>query len=316
MAHPVRLLPVTLLLCLTCLGGTAAGQSADRIARIPPSELADRILEAAHLFLGTPYQYHATGPDAFDCSGFTRYIFQQFGIDLPHSSAAQAETGRELDGLPAHLQKGDLVFFSGRRIGDTVGHVGIFIEATDGGKSFRFIHAARGGVTVSEMAEEYYAKRYLGARRILGDFTEPEPVRPDPLLDSLKTLEGKTVEIRDTLSLSDADSRIVLRADGTWVKISADGTVRIPDEAEKLILEGNGRWHTLGQGSPARSQTGRDGTQTAEPVTDSAVYHTVAQGDTLGKLAARYHTTVSAICRLNGIQSTTILHIGRRLRVR
>jgi cell wall-associated NlpC family hydrolase len=53
--------------------------------------------------------YGAAGPDAFDCSGFTLYVYAQLGISLPHSSAAQvAYTDRVSDPEP-----GDLVFFTG-----------------------------------------------------------------------------------------------------------------------------------------------------------------------------------------------------------
>lgn len=45
-------------------------------------------------------------------------------------------------------------------------------------------------------------------------------------------------------------------------------------------------------------------------------YHTVRQGDTLGKLAVKYHTSIKTLCRLNGIKETTILQLGRKLRVR
>ena len=45
-------------------------------------------------------------------------------------------------------------------------------------------------------------------------------------------------------------------------------------------------------------------------------YHTVRSGDTLSKIAVKYHTTVRNICRLNGIKETTTLQIGRKLRVR
>lgn len=48
----------------------------------------------------------------------------------------------------------------------------------------------------------------------------------------------------------------------------------------------------------------------------AAKYHTIRSGDTLGGLAVKYHTTVSAICRLNGITTKTTLRIGRKLRVR
>ena len=47
-----------------------------------------------------------------------------------------------------------------------------------------------------------------------------------------------------------------------------------------------------------------------------AKYHTIKKGDTLGSIARKYHTTVKKLCQLNGIQSTTTLRVGRRLRVR
>ncbi len=293
-------------------------RSAGGKPEVPPRELADRIIDAAMLYIGSPYQYHASGPNAFDCSGFTSFIFKQYGIDLPHSSGEQAKTGREVDGLPSHLQKGDLVFFSGRRKSSTVGHVGIFIEATDGGKSFRFIHAARGGVMVSELKEDYYANRYLGASRILGDFMAEEPPVPDGRLDTLKAQEGKVVAeaARDTLHLKPSDGRIVLFSNGTWAEIADDGSVRVPDRSAKIILDGDGRWHELGAAAQQRNTTPQRQTQAAETETGSATYHTVVKGDTLGKIAARYHTSVNALCRLNGIQPSTILHIGRRLRIR
>ena len=54
----------------------------------------------------------------------------------------------------------------------------------------------------------------------------------------------------------------------------------------------------------------------AQRSSTGAQYHKVKSGDTLGKIAARYHTTVRRLCQLNGIKQTTTLSIGRRLRVR
>ena len=48
----------------------------------------------------------------------------------------------------------------------------------------------------------------------------------------------------------------------------------------------------------------------------SAVYYKVKKGDTLAKIAARNGTTVAKLCKLNGIKSTTVLSVGRRIRVR
>lgn len=97
----------------------------------------------------------ATG---FDCSGFVRYVFQHsLNVELPASSAAQFLTGLKID--RKQLEEGDLVFF--RTEGKRVSHVGIYLG--DG----RFIHAPSSGkrVSVSNLAEAYWSKRYAGAKR-------------------------------------------------------------------------------------------------------------------------------------------------------
>src|SRR3954447_16633811 len=70
---------------------------------------------------GTPYQYGATGPRSFDCSGYTRWVFARIGRHLPRTSRAQAASVRHVG--RAHRRIGDLVFFSS---GGRVFHVGIY----------------------------------------------------------------------------------------------------------------------------------------------------------------------------------------------
>ena len=70
---------------------------------------------------------------------------------------------------------------------------------------------------------------------------------------------------------------------------------------------------------PANNQTVEKPVQKPQPATkptSTAKYHTVKQGDTLYALAKKYHTTVDKICKLNKIKETTILQIGRKLRVK
>ena len=64
------------------------------------------------------------------------------------------------------LRKGDLVFFTSRRSGKNVGHVGIVVSADNESGDFKFIHASVKGVKVSDF-EGYYLGRYVGARRII-----------------------------------------------------------------------------------------------------------------------------------------------------
>jgi cell wall-associated NlpC family hydrolase len=114
-----------------------------------------RIME----LMGTRYVRRGIGKRGFDCSGFTSIIYkEETGITLPHSSMEQYGVGTGID--QDSLKFGDLVFFRIR--GRRPSHVGIYVG--DG----LFAHVSLSvGVTVSLLSSEYYAKRYLGARRIV-----------------------------------------------------------------------------------------------------------------------------------------------------
>jgi len=143
---------------------------------VSAAQLADLIESQARMYLGKPYRYGASGPRAFDCSGFVRFIYDKFGYELGRSSTDQFKEGRPVEGDYTKLQKGDIVTFSGSRNSKTPGHSGIFLHLDPGGESFTFIHAARGGVQISKSSEDYYNKRFLGARRIIPDFLTSEIV--------------------------------------------------------------------------------------------------------------------------------------------
>ncbi len=117
------------------------------------------LLDYAQKYLGVAYKYGGATPDGFDCSGFTYYVFGQFGYSLNRSSSAQINNGEEIE--KSELIPGDLVFFS--RSGKAVGHVGIYIGDN------KFIHSTSPGdvVSITDLDDTYYSKRYVGARRIL-----------------------------------------------------------------------------------------------------------------------------------------------------
>jgi cell wall-associated NlpC family hydrolase len=106
----------------------------------------------------------AKGPHAFDCSGYTSYIYKQFGYTISPSSRHQYTEGTPVS--RKELRKGDLVFFTSRSSGKNVGHVGIVVTANNETGEFTFIHASLKGVKVSE-CEGYYERRYVGAKRII-----------------------------------------------------------------------------------------------------------------------------------------------------
>jgi cell wall-associated NlpC family hydrolase len=169
-----RLLP--LLAALACAAaGTARADAGDPIERwlnerglaaaSPAAAARDRMAElvvAAMNFVDVPYRLG--GDDAeggFDCSGFTRHLFQlNLGLSLPRRSHEQAMARGLASVARDALQPGDLVFFN--TLKRAFSHVGIYVG--DG----RFIHSPRSGAAVrlESMASTYWTRRFDGARRV------------------------------------------------------------------------------------------------------------------------------------------------------
>lgn len=99
----------------------AAKSQARKKQKHHPVSRGKRVLRIAASKRGTPYRYGAAGPQAFDCSGYTAWVYRHVGERLPHNSAAQAGRVRRIG--PKQARIGDLVFF---RSGGGVYHVGIF----------------------------------------------------------------------------------------------------------------------------------------------------------------------------------------------
>lgn len=127
-------------------------------------------------FLGVPYRRGGNSEEAgFDCSGFTRRIFEMsLGKVLPRRADEQAKDADLIAVKRDDLRPGDLVFFNTLR--RTFSHVGIY--AGDG----KFIHAPRAGssVRVDDIGSSYWSKRFTGARRA----TEASEVSPSVSIDS------------------------------------------------------------------------------------------------------------------------------------
>lgn len=127
--------------------------------------LVGDLINVARQHLSTRYRSGGTTPKGFDCSGFTRFCFNKFGISLPHSSAAQGSVGIEVDKEAA--KPGDLIFFGGHRVGESrIGHVGMITEVV--GDRIKFIHSAwNGGVRYDYLHADYYERRFKGIRRVV-----------------------------------------------------------------------------------------------------------------------------------------------------
>lgn len=126
----------------------------------------DSLLCFAFSNIGKPYRGGSAGPNSFDCSGFTTYVYGNFGYKLNRSSGSQLENGVKVD--REELAPGDLVFFKGRNAhASRIGHVGIVSSVNDD-RSFSFIHSANGtGITHDQSTSAYYLKRYVAACRVI-----------------------------------------------------------------------------------------------------------------------------------------------------
>lgn len=164
LAHPqpLSLLPRSNLQLHNLLPLSGRGHN-----QLNSNDLSDRLLTKAGSYLNTPYRRGGSLRTSYatDCSGFVQHIYRKFNVDLPRSSAEQAQVGkvaaRSMDFTK--LIPADLLFFS--RTGRHIGHVGIYLG--DG----KMIHASnrRHGVIVTDLRQPYFEGTFVVAKRILKD---------------------------------------------------------------------------------------------------------------------------------------------------
>ena len=131
-----------------------------RSPRLVAQTVRYKLAKAARTFLGLPYRWGGMSERrGADCSGLVKMIFAKLHIELPRTSRDQIEAGEE---VPVdRLETGDLVFFSSG--GDTPTHVGVYMG------NHQFLHAEKkaGRVIITDLSQPWYAKRFLGARRVV-----------------------------------------------------------------------------------------------------------------------------------------------------
>jgi cell wall-associated NlpC family hydrolase len=117
--------------------------------------IGERAAAIAVREVGVPYRWGGASPAGFDCSGLVYWAYGRLGIELPHSSYALYDQGRQV--ARSRMKRGDLLFFSG------LGHVGIYI-----GRG-RMVHAPHSGtrVQVVSLRRSSYGTRLVGVRRIV-----------------------------------------------------------------------------------------------------------------------------------------------------
>lgn len=143
--------------------GTAAVSAVSHASTSSASGTRQQIVDYAATLLGCKYVYGGNSPSGFDCSGYVKYVFAHFGVNLSRTSASQYSNSVRIS--KSDLNVGDLVFFSQTRGSSKVGHVGIYVG---GGQ---FIHAASPGkgVRYDSLSDSYYSSHYIGSGRVLSN---------------------------------------------------------------------------------------------------------------------------------------------------
>ena len=121
--------------------------------------VAQDVIDVAASLIGRPYVWGAEGPNAFDCSGLTQYVYQQFGIELPRRAISQSRFG---DAAGRRFRRGDLLFFSTDTRKSEVTHVGLY----EGNGVMIDASKRHGRVRRDDLSDEYWVERFMFARRV------------------------------------------------------------------------------------------------------------------------------------------------------
>ena len=122
----------------------------------------NHIVQNAKKHLGEKYVWGGTKPNAFDCSGYTKYLYEKEGIEIPRTAYQQSKVGIDVD--RDELEKGDLLFFlTDKKRHIPITHVGLYLGDD------KFIHAAskKKGIIISSLSKSKYNKIYVKAKRII-----------------------------------------------------------------------------------------------------------------------------------------------------
>jgi cell wall-associated NlpC family hydrolase len=139
-------------------GSEASGASAAPVSATHLPFDGYALVGTALALRGAPYRDGGNNPAGFDCSGFTQYVFAQYGVPLPRAVRDQYRSGKSVN--PENLEAGDLVFFTTTEPGAS--HVAIAI----GGDEFVHAPSSAGVVRVERLSSNYWAPRFVGARRM------------------------------------------------------------------------------------------------------------------------------------------------------
>lgn len=284
--------------------------------------LEDDIIQYGRQYLGKPYRYAGKGPNAFDCSGYTSFVFKKFGYKLNASSAGQDKQTPTI-AERKELRKGDLVFFEGNRKNGRVGHVGIVTEAFANGH-FKFIHSSTSdGVIISSSREPYYASRYIRGGRVL-EKDASYVTRRNSSADKKPTPSYSVAAIKDPVQAEIPE--VTPQNKTTDTSITASQTNKNPENETIILVQTDPRknapltnrqpiTHGGSQSGNTPQYTKSDMVMREEknsPIPTPPKNHTVQMGETLYSISRLYGCTVEQLQSWNP-QIKSVLKTGESL---
>lgn len=297
------------LLSVTLIGGLALTSLGTHQAHAASSTSA---VDLAEQGIGKAYSWGQN-----DCSGFTMRVFSHFGIQLPHSAAAQAGYGMAVN--RSDLQPGDLVFFN--TSGSGISHVGIYV----GNNRMISSETAKIGVRETQIfgggASSYWEPRYVTARRIVtsnqaqqsssAPQTQSQTSTPSPQASSTQTDSSQSSSVSQKNNSGSTDRLSASPQQGS----EPSGRTGTQNASEVYIVQaGDTLWSISNHHGLSVQKI-----EQLNQLNDSLIYpgqkiylqevsekYTIKSGDSLWSIAKTYGTTVEQLMKINHLSSDRI----------
>ncbi len=264
------------------------------------------IVDYAKTHLYKPYQYGGRGPNSFDCSGYTSFVFGKFGFNLNSSSAGQARQGSAIY-KKEELEVGDLVFFEGSSRNGRVGHVGIVSDMRKSGR-FSFIHASTSnGIIITSSDEPYYKARYLRGGRVIKDV--PKRIK-EPKREESAIADNNYIKAHEHIILKETNDGFI--AINTKIGKPADSEQAVSPEQTSKPPKKKEEEDKEKKKSEIR-QTAIRGSEETLVSALSRSTHKVKPGETLYSIAKKHSCSVDQLKQWNPNIEKNVIQAGDEL---
>ncbi|MDR1921488.1 MAG: C40 family peptidase [Candidatus Adiutrix sp.] len=308
-ARHVRLFLILPILLIFMAAGCQSAKSASlrpqpRLAQ-PSQNKVNKVMQTAFSQVGRLYRYGGASPETgFDCSGFVKWVYGQYNVNLPRQSGSMLTVGKPV--ARDELRPGDLVFFGKKR----VSHVGIYTGDD------KYIHSPSTGKRIqeSDMDDRGRGERYMAGRRIINN-------------DGVSAIDDQLKQAWVSLSrkqFAETAAAVTAKSNQTHKIAGGKKGGLVAGSAKKLTGKKNSASDSrksLQTASAAVKAVGLKTASSAPPKTVKSSariksgQHKVKAGDTLYDLSKKYGVSAEALARANNLagKQKSNLKLGQTL---